>query len=108
MRALLSFLASVMLFAGALGGAVQAGAHECSGAAEQVAVHVAGDCDEVPADADRGYPHCHTGCHGVQVAVPVPSRLVVTAVATVGRYLPVAQPMLSSHQGDQTLRPPRA
>lgn len=108
MRALLSLLASVLLFAGALGGAAQAGTHVCSEAVDQVAVHVAGGCDEVPADADKGYPHCHTGCHGLQVAAPVSARLVVNPVATVGRYAPVAHPMLSSHQVDQALRPPQA
>ena len=45
--------------------------------------HSAGDADQVPADAEKAYPHHHGGCHGHHVAatldnadmaLPSPSR----------------------------------
>ena len=33
-------------------------------AADAVTSHADGDGDQVPADAEKGYPHHHGGCHG--------------------------------------------
>lgn len=30
-----------------------------------------GDRDQVPADADKAYPHHHGGCHGHHVGMPI-------------------------------------
>lgn len=108
MRSLRTFLACLMLIMTAWGGVAQAAGPVCSETADQVAVHVAGDCDEVPADADRGYPHCHTACHGHHVTAPTPAVLA-GAIAVAARDYPVAPALaLTAHQVDRTLRPPQA
>lgn len=108
MRSLLALLACLMLVVTAWGGMAQATGPACTEIADQVAVHVTGDCDEVPADADRNYPHCHTGCHGHYVTAPVPTRAPAPAFLIARAYQPTAEPMLTAHQVDQTLRPPQA
>jgi hypothetical protein len=35
--------------------------------------HSAGDADQVPADAEKAYPHHHGGCHGHHLAAPLDS-----------------------------------
>lgn len=70
--------------------------------------HWAGDGDEVPADADKRYPHHHAACHDHSVGVP----------ATAER-LPLGQHVAQSPVGNRAtklatadpaelLRPPRA
>lgn len=111
MRTLLALFACMMLVMTTWSGIAQAAGPACSEMADQVTVqgpgHGAGNCDEMPADADRNYPHCHTGCHGHQVATPVPSRGPVPAVDPDRAYEPVRQATLSAHQVDQDLRPPQ-
>ena len=36
-----------------------------------MAAHAPGDGDEVPADADKGYPHHHASCHEHHVNTPI-------------------------------------
>lgn len=108
MRSVLTLLACLMLVMTGWSGAAQAADFGCNEVADQMAVHVAGDCDEVPADADRNYPHCHTGCHGHHVATPIPARVPGQAAAMTSAYASAAEPTLTSHQIDQTLRPPQA
>lgn len=108
MRAVLILLACLMLVVTAWSGAAQAADFGCGEMADQAAVHIASDCDEVSADADRGYPHCHTGCHGHHVAAPVstrpPGRIGAIAIA----YAPAAASTIAAHRGGQHLRPPQA
>lgn len=54
MRSLLAILACLMLVVTA-SGAAQAAGLGCSETVGEVAVHMAGDCDEVPADSDKYY-----------------------------------------------------
>lgn len=108
MRSVFTLLACLVLVMTAWGGAAQASGLVCSETADQMAARVAGDCDEVPADADRGYPHCHTACHGHHVTAPVPTHVVGRVAPAARDYAQAAEPTLSAHQVDQTLRPPQA
>ncbi|WP_445192618.1 hypothetical protein ACT009_01385 [Sphingomonas sp. Tas61C01] len=108
MRALITLLVCMMLVVTAWGSVAQAAAPTCAETTNQMAVHAAGDCDEVPADADRNYPHCHTGCHGHHVAAPVPAGSLGQASATSFAYAPAAHRSLDGHRIELTLRPPQA
>lgn len=108
MRSLLTLFASLMLVMTAWGGAAQAAGPGCAEMTEQMAAHVAGDCDEVPADADKNYPHCHTSCHGHHVAAPMPTRALGRFASMTQAYAPAAQSTLIAHQVAQMLRPPQA
>jgi hypothetical protein len=44
----------------------------CVGIAD-AELHWSGDADQLPSDADKGYPHHHGGCHGHHVAAPAES-----------------------------------
>lgn len=73
MRRILLILASVSLLL-SLGMAPVAHAVESLGCVEMTdggAFHSDGDGDQVPGDADNGYPHHHGGCHGHHVAPPL-------------------------------------
>ncbi|HEY0270053.1 MAG TPA: hypothetical protein VGC10_03590 [Sphingomonas sp.] len=70
--------------------------------------HTAGDADEVQADADKGYPHHHAGCHEHAIGVPA------TAQRLPGRS-PIALALkardhaaLAASDPGSLLRPPRA
>lgn len=108
MRSLLTLLAGLMLVVTAWGSVAQAAGPACSETSDQMAVHVANDCDEVPADADKGYPHCHTACHGHHVTTPVPSVFLGATGVDARDYVVAPAPMLTAHQVDRTLRPPQA
>lgn len=108
MRPLFLLLGCLMLVVTTWSGAAQAAGPGCSEMAGQMAVHVAGDCDEVPADADKNDPHCHTGCHGHQIAAPVPARAPGQAFAVTRVYAVTTEATLTAHQVDQALRPPQA
>jgi hypothetical protein len=70
--------------------------------------HVDGDADQVPADADKAYPHHHGGCHGHHVGMPIatdPAKPVSTL-----RTVPLAwntNPRTVA-PSDPALRPPQA
>lgn len=101
-------LACLMLVTTAWGGSARAAMPECSDTMEQAAVHVAGDCEQVPADADKNYPHCHTGCHGHHVATPAAGHATAPTVAMACDYAPAAPSSLSAHRPELMLRPPQA
>ena len=70
--------------------------------------HSEGDVDQVPADAEKDYPHHHGGCHGHHAGVPIaadPVSLVGSAgmIVFAGGNAPKA-PVSS----DPALRPPQA
>lgn len=109
MRSLLTLLACLVLLLTAWGGAAQAKSGTgCNETARRMAVHVAGDCDEMPADADRNYPHCHTGCHGHDVAAPMLDRMPLPVLVVSRSYAAAAQVTLTADPIDRTLRPPQA
>ena len=109
MRPLFTLLACLMLLVTAWGSAAQAQSGiGCNETAGQMAVHGAGDCDERPADADKNYAHCHTGCHGHHIAAPILNRAFPPVLAVSRSYVIAAQVTLTAHPIDQTLRPPQA
>lgn len=70
--------------------------------------HSVGDGDQVPADADKAYPHHHGNCHGHHVGVPIGAD----PVASIGglRVTPLAwnnEPR-APVPSDPALRPPQA
>lgn len=107
MRFVFNLLACLMMVV-TVWSSAQAAEPRCSDTIDQVALHVAGDCDEVPADADRNYPHCHTGCHGHHVATPVPAHASVRIVEAASAYAPAGSATLTAHRPKRTLRPPQA
>lgn len=110
MRLLMPFIACLLLLATSL----TAVAHAAERPEDQVSVtelatyHSPGDADEVPADADRNYPHHHGACHGHDIAAPL-SAPATTAVTCEERALrPTAGAPLPTRVADTLLRPPIA
>jgi hypothetical protein len=89
-------------------GAAQAAGIGCSETVGEVAVEMAGNCDEVPADSDKNFPHCHTGCHGQHVAAPMLFSTIVPIADLAGGYTPAASITLIARRVDPALRPPQA
>ena len=111
MRGLLALIPLLCLLASLLGGTVLHAA-ELASAGEVTAatawLHAEGDHDQVPADADKDYPHHHTICHGHDLAAPMRNctaprvPLAMAAPRPVADSLPLAPPPAS------LLRPPIA
>jgi hypothetical protein len=73
-----------------------------------MAVHVAGDGDEVPADADKAYPHHHANCHEHHLNIAAIGDVALVA-AHPRNALPAANgKRLTGRLPDPALRPPRA
>lgn len=110
MRKLLPFLACLMLVLTGWAGMAQA--TESVGCIETSQVntimHMARDCDEVPADADKGYPHHHTVCHGHHVAAPAEHNVDVALIDNWAEFASHKAPLWLAHQSDPALRPPQA
>lgn len=111
MRRLLLLLTAIFVGLSLTGAAV---AHmvepvECIDAGTAASLgHTTGDADQVPSDAEKGYPHHHGGCHGHQICDRVAEPVVVRAFhATDPRslrsflFVPLAT-------ADPALRPPIA
>lgn len=111
MRAILKLAAVLYLVASLMAGSV-AHAVETGGAGETTAaaawLHAEGDHDQVPADADRDYPHHHTVCHGHDIGAALdacaPPAFAGRAPAShpALRHAPAADPQ------HRLLRPPIA
>lgn len=84
------------------------GCADTSLTAGATAAHVDGDADQVPADAEKNYPHHHGGCHGHHVGVPIASDPMQPSVAS--RSLPFAwdHDRTAGAIADPALRPPQA
>lgn len=108
MRSLLAIIACLMLVLTASGAAARATGLGCVETIGEVAVQLAADCDEVPADSDKSYPHCHTGCHGQHVAAPMPFRTIVPIFDISRDYAPAARMTVTAHRVDPALRPPQS
>lgn len=110
MRKLLPFLACLMVVLTGWTGVAHA--TENVACLEMVqaatAMHMTGDCDEVSADADKGYPHHHPACHGYHVATPIASGIAITSVDRWAEFASHKTPVWLTHQGDAALRPPQA
>jgi hypothetical protein len=70
--------------------------------------HSVGDSDELPADADKAYPHHHADCHGHQLGVPATSEAVVTINAVGVQPFPWIDRRRARGIIDPALRPPQA
>jgi hypothetical protein len=70
--------------------------------------HSAGDADEVPADADKGYPHHHGACHDHGFGVPATAQRVATGDPLSQARPRQLTPLLTSVAADTLRRPPRA
>lgn len=110
MRRLLPFLACLMLVLTAWVGVAHAA--EIGGCIEtsqyEAAAHVDGDADQVPADADKGYPHHHGSCHAHHLSAPdadTMAGMTGPAIATLARVDGAA---LVGRDADTALRPPQA
>lgn len=110
MRKLLPFLACLMLVLTGWNGVAHATESvTCEELTQaEAATHIAGDGDEVPADADKGYPHHHAACHDHQVAAPVESRDGICVADRRAAFASHKAPIWRAHQSDPALRPPQA
>jgi hypothetical protein len=70
--------------------------------------HWAGDGDEVPADADKGYPHHHAACHDHGVAVPVTAERLPLHETIAKAPASNGTASLATADPASLLRPPRA
>lgn len=70
--------------------------------------HADGDGDQVPADAEKGYPHHHGGCHGHHIGVPITADAVQhSADRRVGAFR-WDHDRTAGAVADPALRPPQA
>jgi hypothetical protein len=109
MRKLLPFLACLMLVLTTWAGmahAAEAGNVETSSI--ELAAHASGDGDEVPADADTGYPHHHASCHEHFVNTPTVQAATIPASVASAVPPPVPSRTLSGRDTEADLRPPQA
>ena len=70
--------------------------------------HAEGDGDQVPADADRGYPHHHGECHGHHVGVPIAAGSVQLSADRRVCFLPWEHERRAGAVADPAQRPPQA
>lgn len=108
-RKMLPFLACLMLILTTWAGMAHAAeARNVETSVVGMTGHAAGDGDEVPADADTGYPHHHASCH--EHNVNTPAVCDVPLIDAHHRSAPLAStgPALAGHLPDRTLRPPQA
>ncbi|PVE52137.1 hypothetical protein DC431_18665 [Sphingomonas melonis] len=110
LRAMLPFVACLMLVLVGWTGTANAGGNgTCIDVPQtEMAMHVAVDCDQVPADADKNFPHHHAACHGHCVATPGESRVAIALPPRPVGFTHETAPLWLSHQGDAALRPPQA
>ena len=111
-QALLSLLTALMLLT-SIGVSTVAHAAEPFGCTDMVASpatpnHV--DCGmvQVPADADKGYPHHHGVCHGHQIAATDASGPACHLRLAAGLALATDAARLSAVLSEAALEPPQA
>jgi hypothetical protein len=110
MRRLTSLLACLMLLLTAWSGTAHAAElMNCSEpVSAEMVMHVAGDCDEVPADSGKAYPHHHDGCQGQHVSVAAPEASLPEPIPAERSYGVSRIHAIFAYHIDRTLRPPRA
>lgn len=108
MRLLIILLAGLLLATTVWSRAAEAAELGCDGMPAAMSMHVPGDCDQVPADADKGYPHCHTGCHGQTATAPVSIPVSVRTDPVERAYVSPEPMAIAVYDADRTLRPPIA
>ena len=108
MRKLLPFLACLMLVLMTWAGMAHAAeARGVETSRIEMVTHASGDGDEVPADADKGYPHHHASCHEHHVNTPAVRAAATPASIVSAVPLPARSPALSGHDTKAALRPPQ-
>lgn len=110
MRLLLPFVAALMLVITGLTSVAHATETPDGSATgiELAIAHAPGDADEVPADADKDYPHHHSICHGHDLAAPV-RALTAPDVHSAPCAMPfVTTAALTLRTSDTPHRPPIA
>lgn len=70
--------------------------------------HAEGDADQVPADAEKGYPHHHGGCHGHHVAAALDDGIALQLTGRSSIAPAHATARYVATGGDPALRPPQA
>lgn len=73
-----------------------------------LSVHTDGDSDEVPADADKGYPHHHSVCHGHDVGKPTHSDTPWSSIDPDMLAIAALIAPMKGRAGHVDLRPPQA
>lgn len=111
-RAFLSLLSALMLLV-SLGVSTVAHADEpigCVDMATSMASYDRVNCDmvQVPADADRGYPHHHGVCHGHEIAAPADAGHVPFSSRAPGRLDGQRVARLIGASFGPALEPPQA
>ncbi len=110
-RGLITLLLAVCLFAGLVNGSALHAAELASFGEVTAAtqwLHADGDHDEVPADADKNYPHHHNSCHGHELGALMKLGLACHLESRAPMPKPAAHPALAAGPPFRTLRPPIA
>lgn len=71
-------------------------------------LHSDKDGDQVPADAEKGFPHHHVNCHGDHVGVPVASQLSLRSLAGQIVIAPFDRTRDTQLRAEPAQRPPQA
>ena len=107
-RKLVPFLACLMLVLTTWAGMAHAAeARGVEMSRTEMAAHAPGDGDEVPADADKGYPHHHASCHEHHVNTPTVRAAALPVSVASAIPQPVRSRALSGHDTEAALRPPQ-
>lgn len=110
MRGLINAIMVMCLLVGLVGGSI-AHAGEVGGTGEvnsaSAWLHVDGDADQVPADAEKNYPHHHNVC-GHDFAAPAKACGAAPALRVSMTPRPQAQSMPPATPAASLLRPPIA
>lgn len=108
MRKLVPFLACLMLVVATWTGMAHAAEARGIEAGEvDIAAHIAGDGDEVPADADKGYPHHHATCHEHHVNTSVLRTAAIPILASPPLPTMANSRAIGAYEPEAALRPPQ-
>jgi len=107
-RTFFILFASLILATTAWASAAQAADICCADSPAGAAMRMTGDCDRAPADTEKSYPHCHTGCQVQSVTPAAPVINATSAVVASTLYELPAPVAVAAHGSDLTLRPPIA
>lgn len=108
MRALLHMLVCLTLLFTGWASTAQAGENHAPMAASALALHVAGDGDEHPADQHSNLPHHHNICHGHDVAYPVALSAKLRTADDRGEAVFAVNHLREATPSELLPRPPKA
>ena len=111
MRSLFNLMTVFCLISSLMAGSL-AHASEAAGTTEVSAatawLHVDGDHDQVPADADKNYPHHHNVCHGHDLAAAAKAPAAPLAYSAALAPQPLPDTVARIATPGAPLRPPIA